>query len=119
MDRSRIRRLFNYFGIFCSCLSFLALLLSVALPGVGWVLAALTVITNSLLVPFIGRRYVIIALIVSGIHLFSFGPLSLISAGGQGQAPMTFLLAFVIVPAVIAVLSILFPKLNAKKHKSD
>lgn len=119
MSHSRIPRSFVYLGVFCCFLSLLALLLSVALPGVGWVLAALTVITTSLLAPFIGRTFVIVTLILSGIHLFTFGPLSLIGTNGPVQVPTKFLLIFVIIPAAIAILSILISMWKTKKQKSD
>jgi hypothetical protein len=105
------------FSILVSVFSFL---LSVAMPGVGWVMAAIALIATSLLAPFIGKRYVIIALIVSSIHLFTFGPLSAWrqSSGTHGSLPILFLAISVILPIATALISIAIPNHRHSRSKS-
>lgn len=99
--KTKIRRILLF-------LSFFSFMLSLALPGVGWLLAVITLTTISLLTHLIGRGYVIVTLIVSTIHLFTFGPLSLLGQSGveSAQLPIFYLIIFVIVPAVLALFSI-------------
>lgn len=80
-------------------------------------MAALALTINSLLVPLVGRRYVIVALGVSSIHLFTFGPLSLLGQSGPAQLPTIYLIFFVIVPVVIALISIFVPASFFMKKK--
>lgn len=91
-----------------------------AMPGVGWTVGVLTLITASLLVPFIGRKYVITVFIVNSIHLFTLGPLSRLGQSGPVQPSPIFLAIFVFVPAAIALVSILLPEWRVMtKHKSE
>lgn len=82
--------------------------MSLGLPGIGWVVAALTLVLTSFLVPWIGRKYVTVTLGISVIHVLTFGPLSLL---GQSRPvlPTFFLIVFVIAPIVIALISLFFP----------
>jgi hypothetical protein len=117
MDKSRMRKFLVYVGIFCSIVSFISFLLSLALPGVGWFVATFTLIATSLLVPFIGKRYVIVTFIVNSIHLFTLGPLSLLGQSGPLQLPIFYLVIFIIVPTVIALISIFAPASSFMKKR--
>ena len=108
----RIRRLLLVaIGIFSILVSVFSFLLSLAMPGVGWAMAALALIAASALTPFLGKRYVIITLVVSSVHLFTFGPLSVLhqSSGTQGSSATLFLVIFVILPVATALVSIFTP----------
>jgi hypothetical protein len=100
--RSRLAPL----GYFLVGLSMLSFLLGAGMPGVGWVVAGATLIAISALTPFIGRGYVIVAMGVSIMHLYTFGPL----AGGPAPASASFIATFVAIPLVCAVVSVFVPR---------
>lgn len=114
-----MRRFFLLIGAFCTVASGLALLLSLPMPGVGWLLAALALTAVSLMTPLIGRGYVLVSLIVSTVHLFTFGPLSILVTEFQlAQVPTFYLLIFVVMPFGIALLSIFLPICCARRENS-
>lgn len=86
------------------------------MPGVGWVVAILALVVVSVLAPFSGRRYVSVTLVVSGIHLFTVGPLSLLGQSGPDWPPVAELVIFVILPIVIALASVFVPIYFSRKE---
>jgi len=118
--KRKIRRLLVLSGVFCSVSSVFALLLSLPMPGVGWLLAALVLMAVSLLTPWIGRSYVTVSLIVSVFHLFTFGPLSLLQSESPFvHLPTFYLLFFIVVPLGIAFLSIFLPMCARRGNTPD
>ncbi|MGH8808159.1 MAG: hypothetical protein ACREX0_09810 [Noviherbaspirillum sp.] len=122
MNSKRIRRVLVCIGVFSIFLSCFSFLLSLGMPGVGWVMAALALILASLLTPFIGRRYVSVALIVSSVHLFTIGPLSFLHqpVGAQGSMPpLSTIIVVVVVPFAIALFSLFLPKWHSRERDTD
>lgn len=92
-------------AFFLKLLAFFGLFLSVAIPGVGWVIASITLIAASISVTLVDKKSLAFVFIVNCLHLFSFGPFSILSASSRIQIwPLSFgLLFLVIVPFVIAI----------------
>ena len=109
MKKSRIRRPLVYVGVLCSLASFVSLLLSLAMPGIGWLVAASALIVTSLLVPLIGKKYVVTTFVIDSIHLFTFGPLSLLGQSGPLQLPAFYFIVFIIIPGVVGLISMSIP----------
>lgn len=63
-------------SVFLIILSGLSIIISLGMPGVGWVISALVVIVASLMAPLIGISTVAIALAISLVHLVTFGPMA-------------------------------------------
>lgn len=117
--KGKIRRFLIGVSVFCTVASGFALSLSLPMPGVGWILAAFALTAVSLLTPWVGRSYVFVSLVVSIVHLFTFGPLSLlVSDGSLMQLPMFYLLIFIVVPFGIALVSILLPVCRRRRNIS-
>ncbi|RZI40497.1 hypothetical protein EGT07_22920 [Herbaspirillum sp. HC18] len=115
-----MRRLSVLVCVCCAYLSLLAFVMSLGLPGVGWAVGMLALVTVSLLSHWGGRKYVVVTFLISTVHLFTLGPLSgLGKSTHQGdQPPVFFLIIFVIVPMTIALLSIFMPGLSTAMRKS-
>jgi hypothetical protein len=88
---------------FVACFS---LFLSLGMPGVAWMMAVSALLVNSLLVPWAGRGGLLVTLVVSSVHLFTFGPLSLIGQSGTGQLSVDQLIAMVLLPMAIPLIAI-------------
>jgi hypothetical protein len=73
---SRGRRLKWITGVFLVFLSVFSILVSLAMPGVGWTISAVTLIVASLSSPLIGKQYIGAALVISMVHVFTLGPLA-------------------------------------------
>lgn len=80
-------------------MSFLAILLSLGAPGLGWMLATLAMIGVSLCWRRVGRRWVWICLGVTLIHLLTLGPLGGGGASSFGDSP-AFGIVFTAAPFV-------------------
>jgi hypothetical protein len=104
------RRSFTWIGFFCLVLSVFTILLSIGMPGVGWMVAAGVLIVCSAITPWIGKRYIAGSLVVSILHLFSFGPLPLLggAAAVHSWPPVWFLACFVAFPLLLAVMTLFF-----------
>jgi hypothetical protein len=76
------------------------------MPGVAWMMAVSALLVNSLLVPWAGRGGLLVTLVVSSVHLFTFGPLSLIGQSGTGQLSVDQLIAMVLLPMAIPLIAI-------------
>jgi hypothetical protein len=108
-----LTRLVGAVSVFFSVFS---ILLSVAMPGVGWVIAAINIFLASVLTPMIGRRFLGICLGITVVHLFSFGPLSDVQS--SLGLPLYFSVIFILVPMVAAVATMLAPIYRARKRRS-
>jgi hypothetical protein len=108
-------------GVFFLFISLISLLVSLAMPGVGWLIAASSLMAISLLTPFIGANYVIASLIVSAIHLFSLGPFSGMRTSVGLPAGMTteFVIVTVVIPAAAAFISIFLSWRPLKSRKES
>jgi hypothetical protein len=109
------RRSFTWIGVSCLALSTFAILLSIGMPGVGWMVAVGGLIVCSAITPWIGKRYLAGSLVVSILHLFSFGPLALLGGAVSTRAwpPAWFLACFVAFPLLLAVMTLFF---GGRKH---
>ena len=72
----RAQKLAMLVKAFLILLSSLSIVISLGMPGVGWIISALTLIVASLLAALIGKRSVGVVLGISLVHLVSFGPLA-------------------------------------------
>lgn len=104
-------------GVYCIAASILAFVLSVGMPGIGWMIAALALIVSGL--PGLGgaSRYTIAVLTLSTFHLFSLGPMSAVGQGGVSGASMPFLTIFIIVPFLAAVIPLFLALIRARRIK--
>ena len=109
----KIRRLLVGIGVFLIFLSFFSFFLSLGMPGIGWVMAAVSLTLISMLTPYIGKRYAIISLILSSIHLFTVGPLSTLRHSSSTETlhlfSSLFFIIAVLLPFVAAFISIFAP----------
>lgn len=83
-------------------MSLLAIVLSLGAPGLGWMLATLTMVAVSLCWRRVGRRWVWICLGVTLAHLLSFGPLGGGDASSYGDN-LALGIAFTAAPFVAGV----------------
>lgn len=96
-------------------LSIFSMLLSVSMPEVGWVMAAINIELASILTPPIGRRFLGAALGITVVHLFTFGPLADVQA--LPGLPLWFSVFFILVPIGFAVATMLAPIYRARKRR--
>jgi hypothetical protein len=82
----------------------MSILISLAMPGIGWLVAVMGLTVTALLSPFIGKTYVVISLAASVIHALTLGPLSVVGQSGTNlsQLPPSFLIGLVIAPVALA-----------------
>lgn len=74
-DSSKKRnRLLLGAGVLTTIMSLFSFVVSIAAPGIGWVAAVVALLGASALTPYVGRRFAVIALLISVVHLFTFGP---------------------------------------------
>lgn len=97
-----------------------ALLLSLGMPGVGWIIAVAVLILCSASTPWLNRRYLACSLAVSLLHLFSFGPLTILGGAISMRSwpPVWFVVFFVALPLVLAVI-MLFPRRRKGRNVDD
>ncbi|NRR29518.1 hypothetical protein HSX11_04885 [Oxalobacteraceae bacterium] len=102
-------------------LSLLSIVLSLGAPGIGWVVAVVSLALASFLSRLTGKKYVAMSLMLSIFHLFSFGPLAgMFSASNPvAQISVGFLIGFVALPFTLAVLSLLAPVPKNRKKLID
>lgn len=88
------------------------------MPGVGWMVAVVVLIVCSAMTPWTGKRYIRGSLVVSLLHLFSFGPLPLMgrAASVRSWPPSWFLACFVALPLLLAVIALFFGGRRSKVH---
>lgn len=99
LDGSRRRKLAMLVKSFLIFLSVSSIVISLGMPGVGWVVSALTLTIASLAAALIGKRPVAIVLGISLVHLVSFGPLAgfeVQPGTGYGFAAITVVLPFLL-----------------------
>jgi hypothetical protein len=73
---SRWRKPATLAKAFLIFLSVFSIVISLGMPGVGWIVSVLTLIIASLVAALIGKRPVAVVLGISLVHLVSFGPLA-------------------------------------------
>jgi hypothetical protein len=76
LEPKRKRRLTSVVGAFFIFLATFSIFLSLAMPGVGWVIAAFGMIMTGLSVPLLGKRSAGIVLVIGLVHLFTLGPMA-------------------------------------------
>jgi hypothetical protein len=106
IEKSHVkRRSLTWIGVLCCIFSFFAFLLSIGMPGVGWIAAVAVLMVCSALTPWTGKRYLVGSLAVSILHLFSFGPLPVLggAAAIRSWPPPWFLVFFIALPLILAV----------------
>jgi hypothetical protein len=97
----------QFAGMFFVELSFFSILVSLGMPGVGWVMSAFALVACSFSSPFVGRQYLAVSFATSLVHLFSVGPLSGFQLGADRS--VAFLILLVALPLAVAVVSLSAP----------
>lgn len=92
-------------AIFLLALELLALLLGVGMPGAAWILAMLALSLQNVLQRWLQQGYLIFALLISSLHLLTFGPLPLLLRPWERIAmpPWWFMLLFILLPFLLSV----------------
>jgi hypothetical protein len=85
-------------------------------PGLGWVIAAVNLFLAGLLTPLIGRRCLGLCLVITIVHLFTFGPMSGVESSFK-TSPL-FSAGLVLMPIVIAACLLLMPIWHAHKRRN-
>lgn len=95
-------------GIGLVALSILAVVVSVGAPGIGWMLAVVTLYAGGLSAPRTGRRQLLAVLAIGLLHLFLVGPLAGFRwiGGGPGAG---FVIFFVALPLATASIALCLP----------
>ncbi len=103
-----------WLGVGMLLVSVLAFLASAAIPGVAWVVGMVALIVLSAVARYAGKAFAILGVVVSTIHLFLFGPLSLSiflhRPGNLALPPLGVLLLLVALPFGVALLAICWPQ---------
>lgn len=89
-------------GRVVALLSMMSILLSVGMPGVGWLMAALMLFVASASAPLCGSRPLALTIVLSIVHLVSFGPFA--GLRQQDGVEGSFVLIFIVVPFAIAIM---------------
>ncbi|MDF3036165.1 MAG: hypothetical protein K0S28_1439 [Paucimonas sp.] len=114
------RRSLAWPGVLCVVLSVTAILLSLGMPGVGWIMAVAVLILCSVGTPRLNKRYLAGSLAVSVLHLFSFGPLTILGGATSMRSwpPVWFVVLFVALPLGLAVIMLL-PGRRQRRNVED
>ncbi|HEX8612204.1 MAG TPA: hypothetical protein VF800_13025 [Telluria sp.] len=100
----------------CIFLSIVSMVVSLGAPGIGWVSAATILVIATFMTPLIGRLKLGICLVITVVHLFTFGPLS--PLGHTSTLDPVFIFLFAITPLLVALASILWPLWQRRKRRS-
>lgn len=101
-ERRRLRRLAGAGFVLMSVVS---VVLSLGAPGLGWVLATVTMVAVSLCAHLVGQRWLSICLGVTLVHLLTLGPLS-DSPGSSFGSDLLFGAVFTAAPLVVGVVAL-------------
>jgi hypothetical protein len=104
----------SLFGAGFVLLSVVSVALSLGAPGLGWLLATITMVVLSLCSRLVGQRWLYICLAVTAIHLFTFGPLG----GGSGSAlgsNWSIGLVFAAIPFIAGIAALVTTHLQSRK----
>jgi hypothetical protein len=101
----RRRRLRRSAGAGFVLLSVVSLVLSLGAPGLGWVLATVTMVAVSLCSHLVGQRWLAICLGVTLVHVITLGPLS-DSPGSSFGSDWLFGAVFTAAPLVVGVVAL-------------
>jgi hypothetical protein len=98
----RRRRLRRSAGTDFVLMSVVSLVLSLGAPGLGWVLATVTMVAASFCSQLVGQRWLAICLGVTLVHVITLGPLS-DSPGSSFGSDWLFGAVFTATPLVVGV----------------
>ena len=101
-------------GISYVALSLIAIVVSLGMPGVGWVTAAFLLVLGSAFARYVGGPYLVCAWNVSLVHLFTFGPMP--GFRWAPDLPKWFALIFVLAPILAVPVTIFSLKRNRGRH---
>jgi hypothetical protein len=110
--RRRLIRLVAGAGF--ALMSVVSVVLSLGAPGLGWVLATVTMVAVSLCSHLVGQRWLWICLGVTLVHLITLGPLGG-SAGSSFGGDWVFGTVFTAMPLVVGVVALVVTYLRSRK----
>ncbi|UOD30342.1 hypothetical protein INH39_00870 [Massilia violaceinigra] len=110
------RRLGLLVAAACILLSLVSMVVSLGAPGIGWMIAAAILIIATFMTPLIGRLKLGICFVITVIHLFTFGPMSLL--GLTFTLDPGFIFLFALTPLLVALASLLRPLSQRRKTKT-
>lgn len=101
-------------GVFLVVQSALAVVISVGAPGIGWMLAVVTLYVGGLAARRIARGQLLAVFVIALLHLFLFGPFAGFRwiSGNPGAGLVIF---FVALPLVTAALALCLPMIWRRK----
>jgi hypothetical protein len=108
------RRLASLAGAGFVVMSGVSVVLSLGAPGLGWLLATVTMVTVSLCSRLVGQRWLCVCLGVTLVHLFTFGPLSR-APGSSFGSDWIFAAIFTGTPLVAGVVALVLTSLRSRK----
>jgi hypothetical protein len=111
---ARRRRLIRIAGGGFALMSIVSVVLSLGAPGLGWVLATVTMVAVSLCSYLVGQGWLWICLGVTLVHLFTFGPLGG-DTGSSFGGDWVFGAVFTAMPFVVGVVALVVTYFRSRK----
>lgn len=106
MTTSTSRRALDLGGLLCAIAAILSIGISLGIPGLGWLAGGLVLMIAGLLAPLVRKRYSAFVFAVTVVHLFTVGPLSMTRRDEAEHVQLSFLLIFVAMPFVVAIIPV-------------
>lgn len=108
------RRRTSLAGAGFTMMSVVSVVLSLGAPGLGWLLATVTMVMVSLCARLVGQRWLCVCLGVTLVHLFTFGPLSRTTGSSFGN-DWLFAAVFTGTPLVAGVIALVLTRCRSRK----